>query len=112
MYFNSLQLVRPQAGGGESYSVATVHVVRAPGDESAPEIAALETPAGQGLQFSLTHSVAGATYAIYASDTLVPTQNWRMVTGTAQTGTGGSLELTLTNDLPAVSYYRIGFIFP
>lgn len=112
VYFNSLQLVRPQVGDGESYSVATVHVVRAPGDESAPEIAALETSAGQGLQFSLTHSVADATYAIYASDTLVPTQNWRMVTGTAQTGTGGSLELTLTNDLPAVGYYRIGYISP
>ena len=56
--------------------------------------------------------MTGATYAVYVSETLTPTQNWQIVAGTAQTGTGGALELPLTNGLPEIGFYRIGCIQP
>ena len=112
VYFNSLELVRPQSGGGESYSGATIHVVRAADAAPAPVIENLGSASGGGLRFNLANSRSGAQYAIYASATLVPTQNWRAVAGTAQTGTGGALELALTNELPAIGYYRIGCAQP
>ena len=112
VYFNSLQLVRPEPGGGESFSVATVHVVRAAGEEAGPVIESLGAISGGGLRFNLATSVSGAPYAIYASETLFPTQNWQVVEGTVQTGTGGALELSLSNDLPALGFYRIGYMQP
>ena len=108
IYVNSLELVRPATGGAETYSVATVQIVRAADAEPEPVIAALDVSSGASLRFGLTDSVSGAVYAVYASDTLVPTQNWRIVAGTAQTGTGAALELVLTNDWPALRFYRIG----
>lgn len=112
VYFNSLEIVRPQSGGGESYSVATIHVVRSAGEAPEPVIESLAAISGGSLRFNLASSLSGAQYAIYASTTLVPTQNWQAVAGTAQTGTGGALELSLTNELPATGYYRIGFAQP
>ena len=112
VYFNPLELVRPQSGGGESYSVATIHVVRAADAAPAPVIENLGAASGGGLRFNLAASVSGAPYAIYASETLFPTQNWQVVEGTVQTGTGGDLELSLTNDLPALGFYRIGYAQP
>ncbi|MGD9780529.1 MAG: metallophosphoesterase [Kiritimatiellia bacterium] len=112
VYFNSLELVRPEPGGEESYSVATVHVVRAAGEEAEPVIASLDALAGGGLRFNLATSISGAQYALYASETLFPTQNWQAVAGTVQTGTGGALELSLTNGLPALGFYRIGYVQP
>ena len=108
VYVNSLELVRPAAGGAETYSIAEIHVVRAADAETPPVIAVLDASAGAGLRFGLADSVAGAVYALYATDVLVPTQNWQIVAGTAQPGTGGALELVLTNDLPALRFYRIG----
>lgn len=112
VYFNSLEIVRPQSGGEESYSVATIHVVRSAGEAPEPVIESLAAISGGGLRFNLASSLSGASYAIYASATLVPTQNWQAVAGTLQTGTGGALELSLTNELPATGYYRIGFAQP
>ena len=112
VYFNSLKLVRPEPNGGESYSVATIHVVRAADAEPAPVIENLGLTSNGGLRFNLANSLSGAHYAIYASETLIPTQNWQMVAGTLQTGTGGALELSLTNELPAIGYFRIGVAQP
>lgn len=112
VYFNALELVRPQTGESEAYSVATLHVVRAADGNAGPAIENLETVSGGGLRFNLSASISGAAYAIYASETLVPTQNWQVVAGTAQTGTGGALELSLTNDVPALGFYRIGYTQP
>ena len=112
VYFNSLELVRPLPGGEESYSVATIHVVRSADGEAAPVIERLDAISGGGLRFNLAASVSGAAYAIYASETLFPTQNWQAVEGTVQIGTGGEVELSLTNDLPAFGYYRIGYALP
>ena len=112
VYFNSLELVRPESGAGESYNVATVHVVRAAAEDAEPVIESLGAISGGGLRFNLATSVSGAPYAIYASETLFPTQNWQVVEGTVQTGTGGDLELSLTNDLPALGFYRIGYAQP
>lgn len=112
VYFNNFQLVRPGPGGGESHSTATIHIVRAADGELAPVITGLAAGGADGLCCGLAESVAGAAYAIYATETLVPTQNWQVVAGTVQIGTGGALELRLTNGLPAVGYYRIGFTPP
>lgn len=111
VYFNSFELLRPQ-DGHEAYSVAAVHVVRAADGAARPVIAGCTAASGPGLRFSLTNSVTGATYAVYVSETLTPTQNWQIVAGTAQTGTGGALELPLTNGLPEIGFYRIGCIQP
>lgn len=112
VYFNSLKLVRPQSGGGESYSVATVHVVRSTSTDTKPVIESLDFASGGGLRFNLADSLMGAQYALYASETLIPTQNWQVVAGTIETGTGGALELSCTNELPAIGYYRIGYTQP
>lgn len=112
VYFNSLELVRPQSGESEAYSVATLHVVRTAASNAEPAIENLETVSGGGLRFNLSASISGAVYAIYASETLLPTQNWQMVAGTVQPGTGGALELSLTNDIPAQGFYRIGCTLP
>lgn len=112
VYFNSLELVRPQSGGGESYSSAAVHVVRAADEEAEPYIESLGAIAGGGLRFGLANSISGAQYAVYVSETLVPTQNWQAVAGTLQTGTGGALDLSLTNELPATGFYRVSYTPP
>lgn len=101
------------SAGGESYSSATVHVIRESGGAQPPNIQDVDPVSGSnGLQFTLTNSVSGAQYAVYSSLTLIPTQNWQIVTQTIETGTGGAMDLTLTNGLLPTNYYRVGYILP
>ena len=67
---------------------------------------------GTGLQFNLTSSILNALYAIYDSPMLVPTQNWQIVTGTEVVGTGGAIDLSITNGLLPTNNYRIGYTLP
>ena len=64
---------------------------------------------GNGLQFGLTNSINGALYAVWASPTLIPTQNWQVVAGTERYGDGNAIDLTITNGLLPTNYYRIGY---
>ena len=51
----------------------------------------------------------GATYAIWASPTLIPTQNWQIVEGTDRTGTGGPVQLDCPPPAENTLYYRVGY---
>ena len=51
----------------------------------------------------------GATYAIWASPTLIPTQNWQIVEGTDLPGTGGPLQLDCPPPAENTLYYRVGY---
>ena len=78
-----------------------------------PDIADVDLlPINSGLQFSLTQSVAGAQYAIYASSTLIPSQHWQAIGGSIQTGTGMGIDLAITNGLLPLNYYRVGYTLP
>ena len=110
-YVNNLAITIP--GGGESYSTATVHILRESGSNPPPVIADLDPIlSGSGLLFSLTNSILNALYAIYDSPMLIPTQNWQVVTGTEVTGTGGAIDLAITNGLLPTNYYRVGYTLP
>ncbi len=105
--------VTSMAGGGESYSAATVHVVREASGGEPPVIAGMELQGGGNeLGFSLGSSVSGATYAIWASPTLFPSQNWQQVAGTESNANGGPLDLTITNGLLPTNFYRVGYALP
>ena len=108
VYFNNLQVTRSQSGEEDVHRVATVSIIRLSGDIPEPFIAGMNAPEGGGLRISMANSVPDVPYAIYVSETLIPTQNWQLVTGTLQAGNGGTLELVMTNDLPVCGFYRIG----
>jgi hypothetical protein len=112
-FVNNLQITALLAGGGESYSTATVHIVREASDTPPPVIEDIDLiSGGDGLQVSLTNSIPGAQYAIYDSRTLIPTQNWQIVAGTVKAGTGGAIDLSITNGLLPTNYYRVGYTQP
>lgn len=113
VYFNSLKLTRPNGGGGETYSVATVHLIREAGENPPPVIGDMDLILeGDGLRISLTNSIPGAGYALYASPTLLPTQLWQIVAGTTVNGNGGAIDLSITNGLLPTNFYRIGYTLP
>jgi len=109
-FVNHLRITSPGTGGGESYSSATVHVVREAGANPPPVISDMDVQGGgNSLQFGLTNSIDGALYAVWASSTLIPTQNWQIVAGTERYGDGNAIDLTITNGLLPTNYYRIGY---
>jgi len=109
-FVNHLRIRSPGAGGGESFSSATVHVVREAGANPPPVISDMAVQGGgNGLLFGLTNSINGALYAVWASPTLIPTQNWQVVAGTERYGDGSAIDLTITNGLLPTNYYRIGY---
>ena len=108
VYFNNMKVTRSQSSG-VSYSSASTHIVR----EGSPVISDMDPILdGGGLQFSLTNSITGATYDVWATPTLFPSQNWQIVAGTATNGNGGPIDLTITNGLLPTNFYRIGYTAP
>ena len=108
-FVDDLRITHPVAGS-ESNSTAAVAIVREAAAESQPVILGVAfTAGGNGLGFSLGTSVSGATYAIWASPTLIPTQNWQKVAGTESNAGGGPLDLTITNGLLPTNYFRVGY---
>ena len=90
---------------------ATVAIVREASGTPPPDIADVDLIAGgSGLQFSLTTSISGATYAVWATSALIPTQNWQIVAGTEKEGTGNAIDLSITNGLLPTNFYRTGYV--
>ena len=109
-FVNNLRVTRQGTGGGEAYSAATVHVIREAGANTPPDIKDVELDlGGDGLAFNLTSSISGATYAVWASASLFPSQQWLLVEGTETNGTGSSIDLSITNGLLPTNYYRVGY---
>ena len=107
-FINNMVLTSPTEAGVATNSDFVI-ITRQPG-AGAPVIADIQpAPGGVGLQFGVNASINGATYAIWASPTLFPSQQWQAVTGTEQTGTGGDIDLSITNDLLPTNFYRIGY---
>ena len=108
-FIDRLQMTSP-VPGTESNSTATVRIVREAGENPPPVISDMAVQGGgNGLQFGLTNSIDGALYAVWASPTLIPTQNWQVVAGTERYGDGNAIDLTITNGLLPTNYYRIGY---
>ena len=112
-FVNNLRVTTPGGGGSESYSTATVHIIREGGGTPPPNISNVDLALnGNGLEFTLTNSIPGAQYAVYATPFLFPSQNWQIVAGTVTNGSGGAIDLSITNGLLPTNYYRIGYIAP
>ncbi len=112
-FFDNLRITRTTSGGDEQYSTAVVHVIRSSGSNEVPVIHGMDLVSGsRGMTVSVADSIPGATYAIYATPMLIPTQNWQLVDGTARIGDGNSIELTHTNAVDSFSFYRIGYVLP
>ncbi len=110
MYFNNLAITSLSAGGVESHSDFIIITRQAGGDPQPPQIANMDPDlSGGGIGFGLSESLNGATYAIWASPTLFPIQNWQMIEGTDVPGTGGAIDLSITNGLLPTNFYRIGY---
>ena len=108
-FVDNLKITRIASGGGEEYSTAVVHIIRAAGgQEPMIQNIALDNLSGD-MQVNLADTVNGATYAIWASPTLTPTQNWQLVTGTDLPGTGGPLQLHCPAPAENTLYYRVGY---
>lgn len=108
-FIDDLQITSPVAGS-ESNSTATVAIVREAAAESQPVILGISFEGGGGgLGFSLGSSVSGATYAIWSSATLFPSQDWQKVVGTESNADGGPIDLTITNGLLPTNFFRVGY---
>ena len=111
-FIDDLRVTSPVAGT-PSNSTVTVHIIREAGETPPPDIADVDLIAGSGgLQFSLTNSIPGAEYAVWASAVLIPTQNWLIVSGTETNSNGGPIDLSITNGLLPTNFYRIGYTLP
>ena len=74
-----------------------------------PQIAGMDLQAGgDGLTFTLNSSISGLTYAVWASPTLFPSQNWQKISGTELPADGSPLDLTITNGLLPTNFFRVG----
>ena len=110
MYVDNLQITSPSAGDVETYSDFVIVTRQAGSGGEPPVIAGMGVQGGGGgLGFSLGSSVAGATYAIWTSPTLFPSQNWQKVVGTESNATGGPLDLSITNGLLPTNFFRVGY---
>ncbi|NLB65909.1 MAG: hypothetical protein GX803_05515 [Lentisphaerae bacterium] len=107
-YFIGAMKITGLGEGGPAFYSDSVIVTRQTGS-AAPEISNI-TPQmdGGSLDLSIPSSQIGVTYTIWASPTLFPTQNWQKVTGSDKPGTGGPVDLSITNTLLPVNFYRIG----
>mgnify|MGYP001765374227 CR=1 FL=1 len=110
-FVDDLLITSVAGDGAESNSTATVHVVREASESDPPVIGEMALGAGgDGLQFSLGSSVSGAEYAVWASVTLFPSQNWQKVVGTESNAVGGPIDLTTTNNPLPNRFFRIGYV--
>ena len=109
---DDLKITRTTSSGGEEYSTAVVHIIREAGDgQPVIEHMAVEQISGD-IQVNLNETLNGASYAIWASPALFPSQNWQIVTGTARTGNGGPLQLDCPAPAADLLFYRVGYTTP
>ncbi len=107
-YINNLKITSVGAGGAVDYSDFVV-VTRENDQSEPPVVANLSLQiVGNSASLSLTSSIPDATYAIWSSPTLFPSQNWQKVNGTEVLGHGGPINLFYTNGLLPIDFLRIG----
>ncbi len=110
---NNLLVTSPSAASVVTNSDFVIITRQAGGEPVPPQISNIDpTLSGDGIGFILSESINGATYAIWASSTLYPSQNWQRVDGTDIAGTGGTIDLSITNGLLPTNFYRVGYTVP
>jgi len=106
-FLGAMKITSPGSGGTQVYSDFVVVTRQAAG--SAPSIEGFVLHTGSGtMDLSIPASQIGITYAVWESPTLIPTQNWQKVQGSSKSGTGGAIDLAITNMLLPLNFYRIG----
>jgi len=106
-FIGAMKITSLGSGGTQVYSDFVVVTREAPAN--APEIVGYNLQTGGGaMNLSILSSQIGTTYAIWESPTLIPTQNWQKVQGSSKPGTGGAIDLTITNMILPLNFYRIG----
>jgi len=111
-FVDHLLITSEGGGGGESYSTDTIHMIREANENQPPTIEDIVLlPSNSGIQVGISNSIPGVQYAIYSTLELYPSPNWRVVTGTSVGGTGGAIDLFLTNALylAPTNFYRVGY---
>lgn len=105
-FFDDIQVLSP--GSTVVSTSAVVTITRAA--SGVPNITNIQLQGGEtgGLNLSLLTSQAGATYWLWESPTLFPSSNWQKVTGSGRPGTGGAIDLSITNMLLPQNFYRVG----
>lgn len=108
-FINNLKITSPAEAGVATNSDFVV-ITRQAGGGEAPVIAGMDwQDGGNGLGFRLGTSVSGATYAVWASPTIYPSQNWQKVVGSESNADGGPIDLTITNGLLPTNFFRVGY---
>jgi hypothetical protein len=105
-YVNDLCITRPTEGGEVEYARAAVTLIRGGGFliDSSGAIS------GNGMAFSVSSTVPGATYAVYSCTNLLAVpQVWAPMPETAVVADGAVLELAIPTLLLPRSHYRIGY---
>jgi hypothetical protein len=109
------KITSPSAGGVETHSDFVTITRQAGSSVTEPIIHGMGRmdSAGGGMRFALESSTPGATYALWESPTLFPSQNWQRIHASATQSQGGALQLDWTN-LPVgtTNFYRIGVAAP
>ncbi len=106
-FIGAMKITSLGSGGTQVYSDFVV--VTREAHANAPEIVGFNLQTGGGaMNLSILSSQIGTTYAIWESPTLIPTQNWQKVQGSSKSGTGGAIDLAITNMLLPLNFYRIG----
>lgn len=108
-FFDSIRALSPGSSVASTSAVVTI-TREAGGAPAVPGISnvQLQGEGAGGLSLSLSASESGVTYALWASPTLFPSSNWQKVTGSEQPGTGGTVELSITNMFLPLNFYRVG----
>ena len=104
--FDHLRVFSPTSSLVSTSAVVTIMRLAS----AVPNISNVQLQGGEagGLNLSLQTNQPGATYWLWESPTLFPSSNWQKVEDSGQLGTGGAIELSVTNMLLPRNFYRVG----
>jgi len=108
-FINNLKITSPSEPGVATNSDFVVITRQSGGGPVPPEMDFNPDFTGQGLGFRVMETVSGATYAVWASPVIFPTQNWQKIDSTETNAGGGPVDLSITNEVLRTNFYRVGY---